>query len=71
MATIAHNTPQSTARAATPRKVTPYQESAEPSWAASIIPVLVAFGSLTALIVGAAFFGGKLLAVFGSLLGGW
>lgn len=44
--------------------------SQEPSRAASVVPVLLAFGAMFALAVGAAYFGREAITFVGGLLGG-
>jgi len=81
MATFTHPRlpvrPASTPRAArtarktvTSRAVTGYDSTGEPRRAASVLPVLVAFGALVALSVGAAYFGREALVLLGSFLQG-
>lgn len=54
----------------TSRAVTGYDSTGEPRRAASVLPVLVAFGALVALSVGAAYFGREALVLLGSFLQG-
>lgn len=53
----------------TSRKVNAHTAADEPSKAASIVPVLLAFGALFAVAFGAAYFGRELIDVVGKLLG--
>ena len=58
-------------RTVTSRAVTGYDSTGEPRRAASVLPVLVAFGALVALSVGAAYFGREALVLLGSFLQGF
>ncbi|SDD72127.1 hypothetical protein SAMN05216410_0066 [Sanguibacter gelidistatuariae] len=57
------------AKTVTSRKVNAHTAADEPSKAASIVPVLLAFGALFAVAFGAAYFGRELIDVVGKLLG--
>ncbi|MBI9113953.1 hypothetical protein [Sanguibacter suaedae] len=76
MATVIHHsTPvrlvgPATPRSVTSQQVTSYDAQAEPSRAASVVPVLIAFGALVALALGAAVFGREVVELVGGLLAG-
>lgn len=57
------------AKTVTSRKVSAYDTAGEPSRAASIVPVLLAFGALFAVTFGAAYFGREVIDVLGKFLG--
>lgn len=58
-----------TSKTVTSRKVSAYDTADEPSKAASIVPVLLAFGALFAVAFGAAYFGREVIGVLGKFLG--
>lgn len=55
-------------RTVTSQPVTGYDSTHEPSRAASVLPVLLAFGGLLVLAVGAAYFGREAISLLGLLL---
>lgn len=55
-------------RSVTSRAVTGYDSTDEPRRAASVLPVLLAFGALVLLSVAAAYFGREAISFVGSFL---
>ena len=60
--------PASARRSVTSRAVTGYDSTDEPRRAASVVPVLLAFGALVLLSVAAAYFGREAISFVGSFL---
>lgn len=64
----ARATTPSVRRSVTSRAVTGYDSTDEPRRAASVVPVLLAFGALVLLSVAAAYFGREVISFVGSFL---
>lgn len=67
-ARTARTTTGSARTSVTSRAVTGYDSTDEPRRAASVLPVLLAFGALVLLSVAAAYFGREAISVVGSFL---